>query len=78
MPDVTLDTDDVDPSEDDATADDATDVDATNDDSAVETSTDEAEENNEVAPVGVHVEADSTKMPGGVPATTPADKPLGN
>jgi len=62
----------------DATDNEATNVDATNDDPAPEPSADEDERNDDVAPVVVHVDTDSTKMPGEVAETTPADKPLGN
>jgi hypothetical protein len=84
----TVDATNVDATNDDATNDDATNDDAANEDAANEdaanedaasaTSTEEAEENDEVAPVVVQVDADSTKMPVSVGSTTSDDKPLGN
>jgi len=83
MPDESSDTDNVEATDDDTSDDDASDADATKADAtnskpAAETSTYSPAENNDVAPVVVHVEADSTKMPMGVLATNPNLKPVGN
>ncbi|HJN07835.1 MAG TPA: hypothetical protein QF564_04035 [Pirellulaceae bacterium] len=66
------------PTPDETDDDDAALDDAANDDPATEATTAEAEENDDVAPVVVQVDADSTPLPVGVGSADPDVEPIGN